>query len=76
MTTAKLSLTLMIALASACAHPGTGVTPAQRETALRLFVEGVSTDEIATHLAIERADARAVVRAELRVLMQRYRYER
>jgi hypothetical protein len=76
MTTAKLSLTFMIALAAACAHPRAAVTPAQRETALRLFVAGITTDEIATHLAIEHADARAAVRAELRTLMQRYRYDR
>jgi hypothetical protein len=76
MKTAKLSLAILIAMTAACAHPGTGMSPKQRETALRLFVDGASTDEIALHLSVERDDARAAVRAQLRTLMQRYRYER
>ena len=76
MKTAKLSLAILIAMTAACAHPGAGMTPTQRETALRLFVDGASTDEIALHLAVGRDDARAAVRAQLRTLMARYRYER
>jgi DNA-binding NarL/FixJ family response regulator len=76
MKTASLSLTVLLSLAAACAHPGAGVTPAQREKALRLFVEGESTDEIATQLAISQDDARAAVRVSLRSLMLRYRHGR
>ena len=34
MKTAKLSLAILIAMTAACAHPGAGMSPKQRETAL------------------------------------------
>ncbi len=76
MDPAKLSLTILIAVAAACARPGATVTPPQRAAALRLFVSGATTDEIATQLEIRRDDARAVVRDSLVSLVRRYHRER
>lgn len=76
MKTARLSLTILVAaLTAACAAPRAHVTPTQRATALQLFVNGASTDEIATKLAIAPDDARACVRTSLMTLMRRYRQD-